>query len=245
MHASLDILTPNIGQWQSSLRQSPPITSTMKSELDIPMPEIPGYLPPNPSEKPKSRSASSPGSATPQGGIACDEFLRHRASHANLYQFPSWQQNTYAVNMMAQAPAPQAFPNIGMFGNMQVQQPSQVPLNPPSRPPVVPASAPSLPQNFPLQHPFQPQLAFPPPLNPPPGNNQHTLIQAPPPPQKQMYPGNIDLIRPAHMGRNWIDAQWLQPEVPKDSGFGLIGETLLCPLKVAILILQDIFRRNR
>lgn len=41
-----------------------------------------------------------------------------------------------------------------------------------------------------------------------------------------------------------MDAQWLQPEVPKGGGFGLIGETLLCPLKVTILILHDIFRRN-
>lgn len=229
----------------------------MKSELDIPMPEIPGYVPPNPSELPKSRDAYS-ATSPPQGGIACDEFLRHRASHTNLYQFPSWQHNAYTVNMMAQAPAPQAFPNSGMFGNMQTQQPSQapqplqVPLNPPARPPVAPVPAPPLPQNFPLQHPFQPQPAFPPQLNPPPGrnqpapgnNNQPTPIQTPPPPQKQMFPGNVDLYRPAHVGRNWMDAQWLQPEVPKDGGFGLIGEMLLCPLKVTILILHDIFRRN-
>jgi hypothetical protein len=226
----------------------------MKSELDIPMPEIPGYVPPRESEKPKSENETSAVSPCPQETTMYNESLRHRASHANLYQLPAWQQNTYTVNMMCapnpHAPAsqvfpnnagPQIFPNNAMLNNMQLPHHSQVPLNSP----VVPSSPPQLSQDFPLQYPFHPQPSFPPPQHLPTVNNQPTFIQAPPPPQKSMAVARVDQYRPGYVGRNWMDAQWLQPEVPKDGGFALIGETLLCPLKVTILILQDIFRKNR
>jgi hypothetical protein len=39
---------------------------------------------------------------------------------------------------------------------------------------------------------------------------------------------------------------WLEPQVPPDTSiFGLIGETLLCPIKVALYILGEIFSRAR
>jgi hypothetical protein len=120
---------------------------------------------------------------------------------------------------------------------------SQVPLNRPAASP----SQPLLLHTFPLQHPFQPQPSFPPPPPPqnlPTANYQHT-IQTPPPPQKSMSVGRVDQYRPGYAGMNWMEAQWFQPEVPKDGGFALIGETLLCPLKVTILILQEVFRNNR
>ena len=218
----------------------------MKSELDIPMPEIPGYVPPSESDKRKSENETSHVSPQGQASLTHDELLRHRASHANLYQLPSWQQNTYTVNMMCapnpNSPSPQAFPNNELFGNLLLQHRSQVPLNPPPAAP--PPFAPSLLQNFPLQQPFQPQPSFPQPQSPP--VEQHSPVQTPPPPQKQMYAGRVDPHRPAYPpGTNWMEAQWLQPEVPKDGGFALFGETLLCPLKVTILILQEIFHRNR
>jgi hypothetical protein len=218
----------------------------MKSELDIPMPEIPGYVPPKESEKPKSENGASAVSP-PQGAAATyNDSLRHRASHASLYQLPVWQQNTYTVNMMCapnpHAPASQVFPNNAMLGNMQLPpQHSQVPLNPPAASP----SPPLLLHTFPLQHPFQPQPSFPlAPQNLPTVNSQHT-IQTPPPPQKSMSLRRAGQYRPGYAGRNWTEAQWLQPEVPKDGGFALIGEMLLCPLKVTILILQEVFRNNR
>ena len=37
--------------------------------------------------------------------------------------------------------------------------------------------------------------------------------------------------------------EWLQCEV-KDDVFGLIGETLLCPIKVTVCIVQELFRKN-
>src|SRR5271170_7637701 len=132
----------------------------MKSELDIPMPEIPGYVPPSESGKPKSENGTSAVSH-PQGAAAYDDSLRYRASHASLYQLPAWQQNTYTVNMMCaanpHAPTSQVFPSNAMLGNMQLPQRSQVLLNPPAAPP----SPPLLLQTFPLQHPFQPQPSFP------------------------------------------------------------------------------------
>jgi hypothetical protein len=36
--------------------------------------------------------------------------------------------------------------------------------------------------------------------------------------------------------------EWLRPEVPNEM-FGLIGETLLCPLKVTLYVLGELFRR--
>jgi len=36
--------------------------------------------------------------------------------------------------------------------------------------------------------------------------------------------------------------EWLRPEVPNEM-FGLIGETLLCPLKVTLYVLGEVFRR--
>src|SRR5271170_4985294 len=123
----------------------------MKSELDIPMPEIPGYVPPRESEKPKSENETSAVSPCPQETTMYNESLRHRASHANLYQLPAWQQNTYTVNMMCapnpHAPASQLFPNNAIPGNMQLPpQHSQVPLNPPAASP----SPPLLLHTFPL-----------------------------------------------------------------------------------------------
>jgi len=37
---------------------------------------------------------------------------------------------------------------------------------------------------------------------------------------------------------------WLDTEVPKD-GFGLLGEALLCPLKITVIILIEFIRSQR
>lgn len=39
-----------------------------------------------------------------------------------------------------------------------------------------------------------------------------------------------------------FEMEWLRPEVPSEM-FGLIGETLLCPLKVTLYILGELFRK--
>jgi hypothetical protein len=39
-----------------------------------------------------------------------------------------------------------------------------------------------------------------------------------------------------------IEMEWLKPEVPNGI-FGLIGETLLCPLKITLYILGELFRK--
>ena len=40
-----------------------------------------------------------------------------------------------------------------------------------------------------------------------------------------------------------IEWEWLKPEVPTNV-FGLFGETLLCPLKITIYILQELLRKT-
>jgi hypothetical protein len=56
-----------------------------------------------------------------------------------------------------------------------------------------------------------------------------------------------ELLKPVKQVESYEEyPQWFEAQVPPDtSTFGLIGETLLCPIKVALYILGEFFSRAR
>jgi hypothetical protein len=77
---------------------------------------------------------------------------------------------------------------------------------------------------------------------------QPQLHVAPPPPvQNNPRPAIIHHPRPASVDLNQrngdLEMEWYMPQTPLTI-FGLIGETLLCPIKITLYILGEMFTRT-
>lgn len=189
----------------------------MQSELPIPMPEIPGYQPPEPKHQPPMSTVHHPSpSAQPQWNAMYDDGMRNRSLLP-----PESSGQLSNVNIPGHGYGATLQPCIvNMVHSTTLNNQQPLPGHPRS----------SLP--------FRQQNQSTPHNNPHPHPHSYNAISSQP--KSSPYQrNNSDTLQ-----RRIVQPDWLQPDVPSD-GFGLIGETLLCPLKVAIYILLDVFNRKR
>ena len=184
----------------------------MESELPIPMPEIPGYKPP---EKQDRKSESSPprsmASAPSVYNSIYDEGMRRRPIPLARPRQPAWQQtyqdwyNYYAM-LQSYPVISQPYVNA-MYG-------------------IIPNSPVTHIDSYFYNNQYTPtpplQVSLPPRPKTPPREQKHQTLEEK---EKNSKP------------------EWLECQV-KDDAFGLVGEILLCPIKVTICILQELFRKN-
>jgi hypothetical protein len=194
--------------------------ASQESELPIPMPEIPGYTPPvqQYSQYPYGSYYASPQSIpyTPAQWTAMyGGTLSNRGHPAQQSQQSSWHRSSFHNRYSSVQSSSPITPQS--YGSAIYSNTYQ--SNPPSSPTW---------RNY--TNSTNRDVTHLPPLIPP-SSTQNTL-----------YLNASYSV--GYSGRSGMDADWLQPHVPSGI-FGLIGETLLCPFKVTIYILREMFWRGK
>ena len=185
----------------------------MKSELPIPMPEIPGYRPREKQDCKNEGSLRQPTESIPCGHNSTHgEGVRRRVPIPLARpQEPAWQQthqDWYNYYSMLQSYPVISQPYVNAIYGIIPNRP--VTYNDP--------------YSYHNQYTPTPPLQLPSPPRPktPPRDQKHLTLEE----------------KEKNSKREWLECQ------VKDDAFGLIGETLLCPIKVTICILQELFRKD-
>ena len=186
----------------------------MESELPIPMPEIPGYKPPEKQERNSESSPPPPMASAPSGynSVYGDGVRRRLPIPLARPQQPNWQQthqdwHNYYAMLQSYPVVSQPHVNV-MYGII------------PNRPVATINS-----------YSYNTQYTATPPL------------QLPLPPRAKTPPREVKSLPSEDKEEDSSKSEWLECKI-KDDPFGLVGETLLCPIKVTLCILQELFRKK-
>ena len=189
----------------------------VESELPIPMPEIP---PPGEqdgrSQPPRRRVMASSNPPQWQWGMY-NNVARHNAFQAAQSQqaYAAWQQYYQNLYQTRYYPMQSSYQAAPQVNAMYSDM-YQRPIASP---------------NQAWQHTYPTSYT----ANPAPSTSQLDQQNSW---QKKSNPPNNTYCNASN---GW---EWLQPQVPQDA-FALFGETLLCPIKVFVYVLQELFRNEK
>jgi hypothetical protein len=187
-----------------------------QSELPIPMPEIPGYRPPRTQDQhPISKCPETITPAPMQYNVGYSDNMRHRSFQAA--QNLPFQQNRHDI-----------YNHHAMLQNSPVTY--QPYVN--SLPPLIP--------DHPITLSFQQSGNSNVNQQPPAQVHQRPLQLQP---QQNTLPIEPKPQSSNNHGRKNKQTDLLDTPIPENA-FGLIGETLLCPFKVTIVILLELYRNK-
>jgi len=186
-----------------------------QSELPIPMPEIPGYQPRKQDQHRLSKCPEPIAPAPMQYNVGYSDNMRHRSFQtAQNLPFQQYRHDTHNHH--------------GMLQNTPVTY--QPYVNP------IPLLIPDLPITSSFQQSGNSYVNQQPPA-------QVHQLPLQPQPQQNRLPIEPKPQSSNNHGRKNKQPDLLDAPIPENV-FGLIGETLLCPFKVTIVILLELYRNK-